>query len=311
MSSVLCREVLAEPLQTNDTGLTINENKLIELQQPLEESLQLEAKEEVLILEDLTSQTEEPEMCEDVDQNMDPQQSDGGEEASILESENAERIEDSHELIENMQETQQQQHEQTALSLSELSEEFEMTEESEQTPAEVIHQTEDADQLAPSQPLEQSVEMELIDQSTQPGSEKEAEENVWVEPEDSVEAEQQEQTEPSDQNEQPRPTTCSSHPSVSEQTVQSEETNESEISEQLSNETEVTRQTELTSLNPKEESVEQAADVEETVVANGETTKPHMNGGEVDREKACRLARQLFELDRIQRADVVKHLDKE
>ncbi|XP_028274234.1 PH and SEC7 domain-containing protein 4 [Parambassis ranga] len=310
-------EVPAEPLQTDDTGLTINENKLIDPQQPLEESLHLEAKEDVLILEDLTSQTEEPEMCEDVDQNVDPQQSEAAaneEEASILESENAERIEDSHELIENMEEThclEQQQHEHTASSLTELSEQFKMTEESEQTPAEVIHQTEDADQLEPSQALEQSVEMELIDQSTQPEPEKEEEETVCVEPEDSEEAEQQGQTEPSDQNEQRWPTTCSSQPSVSEQTVQSEKTNESEISEQLSNETEVTQQTELISLNPKEEREEQAADVEETVVANGETTKPHMNGGEVDREKACRLARQLFELDRIQRADVVKHLDKD
>ncbi len=55
----------------------------------------------------------------------------------------------------------------------------------------------------------------------------------------------------------------------------------------------------------------------QTVVANGEQPKPPetavplMNGGEVDREKAHSLAEQLYNLDGIQRMDVVKHLDKE
>lgn len=53
------------------------------------------------------------------------------------------------------------------------------------------------------------------------------------------------------------------------------------------------------------------------LVANGEPSRtaesatPHMNGGDMDREKAFRLAERLFKLDGIQRVDVVKHFDKE
>lgn len=62
-----------------------------------------------------------------------------------------------------------------------------------------------------------------------------------------------------------------------------------------------------------------AAEIEpgQAIVANGEqsttneTVKPHMNGGEVDREAARRLAEKLFKLDGVQRVDVVKHIDKD
>ncbi|XP_061657832.1 PH and SEC7 domain-containing protein 1 [Syngnathoides biaculeatus] len=53
------------------------------------------------------------------------------------------------------------------------------------------------------------------------------------------------------------------------------------------------------------------------LVANGEASRDaesaatHMNGGDMDREKVCRLAERLFMLDGIQRVDVVKHLDKD
>uniref|UniRef100_A0A3Q2YKG7 SEC7 domain-containing protein n=1 Tax=Hippocampus comes TaxID=109280 RepID=A0A3Q2YKG7_HIPCM len=53
------------------------------------------------------------------------------------------------------------------------------------------------------------------------------------------------------------------------------------------------------------------------LVANGEpgrtaeSATPHMNGGDMDREKAFRLAERLFKLDGIQRVDVVKHFDKD
>jgi hypothetical protein len=36
-----------------------------------------------------------------------------------------------------------------------------------------------------------------------------------------------------------------------------------------------------------------------------------MNGGGLDRERACRLAERLYRLDGIYKTDVVKHLDKE
>ncbi|XP_077479432.1 PH and SEC7 domain-containing protein 2 [Stigmatopora argus] len=53
------------------------------------------------------------------------------------------------------------------------------------------------------------------------------------------------------------------------------------------------------------------------LVANGEASKTVestttcLNGGDMDREKVCQLAKQLFQLDGIQRLDVVKHLDKD
>ncbi|XP_057675573.1 PH and SEC7 domain-containing protein 1 isoform X2 [Corythoichthys intestinalis] len=55
----------------------------------------------------------------------------------------------------------------------------------------------------------------------------------------------------------------------------------------------------------------------QVLVANGEpsitveSTTTCMNGGDMDREKVCRLAKQLFQLDGIERLDVVKHLDKD
>lgn len=48
----------------------------------------------------------------------------------------------------------------------------------------------------------------------------------------------------------------------------------------------------------------------QTIGTNGGQCKV-MNGEDVDREEACRLADRLFKLDGIQRIDVVKHLDKD
>lgn len=54
-----------------------------------------------------------------------------------------------------------------------------------------------------------------------------------------------------------------------------------------------------------------------TLLANGkqplgsDMAPPHANGAEVDRGSARRLAERLFNLDGIQRVDVVKHVDKE
>lgn len=137
-------------------------------------------------------------------------------------------------------------------------------------------------------------------------------------------AEKQEQTEPSEQKE---PTTGLSQTTLSEQLGPPEETDESKIMEQLSAETEATKQSAETEVNQVDRQAEVSHQAEEvggsaggsvqTLVANGtqpkalETAVPYMNGCEVDRELARRLAEQLFKLDGIQPVDVVKHLDKE
>lgn len=352
ISSTLCREDPAEPLQTDDTGPTVNPDKLIDLQQSelLEEKRHSGPEEDIEILERLhegpTGQSEEPEMCSDVDQNVDPEQSEAAdsiEEPSIQAADIAERVENSQEtpeLTEKLEEeTSCLQHrdcDQTTLRNVELSpqpelsesEQLEMTEEPEQIQAEEQHPE---DQLGQSQHLEQSPQMELMEESTQPESTDLPEEaaqstqTVCAEAEDPRVAEQQEQTEPPEQNEQTPQTADSPPPTLSEQRAQPEKTDESEVTEQMSPETEVTQQTaEVNQVDKQAEPPHQAEEVGDskegsiqTVVTNGEQPKPpetavpHMNGGEVDREMAHRLAERLYKLDGIQRADVVKNLDKE
>ncbi|XP_008294846.1 PH and SEC7 domain-containing protein 4 [Stegastes partitus] len=335
----------AEPLQTEDTGITIDPDKLIDLQQPepLEENLHSEAEEDITIVEQLLQnlkvESEKPEMCEDVGEDMVPEQSeaaDNGEEASIQEAERIENPQETLEEAEKPEETNCLDCDQTISQDGEVPlpepsepEQLEMAEKPEQIPAEESHQTE----AQHSEDPDQSPEMKLTDQSTQPENAEQPEESaqseqaVCAEAEDPGAAEQREQTEPSEQNEQSLQTSDSSQAAASEQLVLSDETNESEVTEQLSPETEVTQQTEEARLNQVDKQAEtpdQAEDVGgpedgdvQTVVANGEQPKHpdtavlHMNGGEVDREAARRLAERLFNLDGIQRADVVKHVDKD
>ncbi|KAL7376090.1 hypothetical protein ABVT39_000901 [Epinephelus coioides] len=340
----------AEPLQTDDTGPTRNTDKLIDLPQPelLEEERHSGAEEDIEIQqrlhEDSTGQTEEPEMCEDVDENVEPEQSaaadDNDEELLIQEAGTTEKIENSAEIVEltvNLEETsclEQQDCNQTTSQDAELSpqpqpaesQQLEMTEESEHIQAEV---SQDSDQH-----LEQSPEMELTEESTQPETANlpeestQSEQSVCVEAEDPGVVEQQEQTEPSEQNEQTLQTANLSQPALCEQLVQPE-TDESGITEHLSPETEVTQQTAEAKFNLVDKQAEASHQGEEeevgggedgsmqTVVANGEQSKPpetavpHMNGDEVNREMARRLAERLYKLDGIQRVDVVKHLDKD
>lgn len=340
ISSAFCREAPVEPNQTDDTGLTINPDKLIHLQQSdnLEESPQSGTEEDIEILERLNEdpgvQTEEPEMCEDVDQKVDPEQSetaqeqDDNEEPSIQEADNAERTENSQEILELTEKlerigcSEQQDCDQTTLQDIEPtkqaedseSEQLGMTEESEQIQADEQH-CEESDQL---QNLKESPQMETTEQSAQPANADELEDStqleqtVCVEGKDPGVAEQQEQTE---QNEQSLQTTDLSQRALSEQPVEPDNTDESEITEQLSPETEVTQPTAEVELN--QEISHQAEKVGGTVVANGEQPKPtetvvpHMNGGDVERDMARRLAERLHKLDGIQRVDVVKHIDKE
>uniref|UniRef100_A0A4W6F2M1 Pleckstrin and Sec7 domain containing 4 n=1 Tax=Lates calcarifer TaxID=8187 RepID=A0A4W6F2M1_LATCA len=313
-------EVSAELLQSDDTGLTLNPDKLIDLQQSefLEESQHSGTEEDIEILErlheDPTRQTEEPEMCEDVAQNVEPEQSeavDNGEEALIQEAENAERIENSQEILElteNLEETscsEQPDCDQTAFEEGEASpqpehsesEQLEMTKEPEQI--EEQH-SEDSEQLGQSEHLEQSPQMELTEQSTQPENTEQTEESAQLEQTEETEesaqseqsvcvdaeaiAEQQEQTEPTMQNEQSQQMTNSPPPPLPEQLVEPENSYQSEITEQMSPEAEVTQQTAEVALNQvgtQAETLQQAEEVgvsengdAQTVIANGEQPKP-------------------------------------
>ncbi|XP_037608800.1 PH and SEC7 domain-containing protein 3 [Sebastes umbrosus] len=323
-------ELPAEPLQADDTGPAVNPDKLIDLQQLLGTEEDTELLER--LHEDPTGETAAPEMCKDVDQIVDPEQSEAADdsvEPSVQAADDAERIENSPdilELIQKLKETsclEQGDCDQTTSQDAESpqpehaeSEQLEIPEESEQIQAEVSQ-----DQLG--QHLEQSPEMELTEESTQPEHADLPEEStrtVCVEAEDPGVAEQQEQTEPPEQNEQTLQTADLSQPTLSE-------TNESGVTEHLSPETEVTQQTAEAELNQVDKQAETSHQGEEvggagdgsvqTVVANGEPPKspetavPHMNGDEVNREMARRLAERLFKLDGIQRVDVVKHLDKD
>ncbi|KAM9338437.1 uncharacterized protein ABDE67_018000 [Symphorus nematophorus] len=332
-------EVPTDVLQTDDTGPTVNPDKLIDLQQSelLEERQHSGSEEDIEIEErlheDPTGHIEEPEMCKNVGQNVDPEQSeavDNNEELLIQAADNVERTENSQEILEltekleetSLQEDSDQIASQELSPQPELSEseQLEVTEEPEQIQAEERHSE---DQLG--QYLESSVQMELIEESTQPENVDLPEEptlseqTVCVEAEDPGVAEQQEQTEPSKQNEQTI--------DPSEQLVGPEETDESEIMEQPSAETEVSQQTGEADDSQVEKQAETSHQAEEiggsedgcvqTVVANGGQPKPPetavtlMNGGDVDREMARSLAERLYKLDGVQRVDVVKHLDKD
>lgn len=313
------REVPAEP--KTDTGLNIATDQPIDLEEPelLDDHLHSGEDRDVWILvqlhKDLNVQPEELEMCKDVDQNADPEQSEAvnNQEAPVQEGENAPTLENSperEEVTENLEEmncSEHQKRDQTA------SQDILPLENAESEQQETIEKpAKDSDSLS------KSLETEPMKQSTcvsgnpqQPGDPGQPEQTA------SVEAEiprLQEQAGPSEQDEQ------SAQPTLSG-------TNKTETSEQLSSETEVTQQTEEANSNPpdKPEGMwDQAADVVATddgdvqkVVDNGEQHEtsdpaaPYMNGGEVDREKARKLAESLFNLDNVERADVVKHIDKE
>ncbi|KAM6902097.1 uncharacterized protein FYW49_015729 [Xenentodon cancila] len=326
------------------------EDKLTDLQQPelLEDSEHSGAEEDAETLEQLHENlaVEKPEsgMCKDEDHNVaheQPEAADNNnEEALIQEGGNAEKIENSPEgleVTEHLEEIvclEQQECDQTAsqdrvVSLQDEHPETEkpdMIEKPEQKPAEVSHDT--GDQLGQSLHLDQSSEMEMGDQSTRPHHAEHPEDSavVCAEPEDSAVTSQREQMDPSEPNEESPQMTDSPQQTLPEQLEQSERPDESEIPEQLSSETEGRQQTEeadLLQADKRADTLDPAEDfgvtgdgVAERVVANGEqrkapdTAAPYMNG-QVDAEEARRLAERLFKLDGIQRAEVVKHIDKD
>lgn len=309
ISFTFYRGVLAEPLQSVDTGSLVCEAKL-QQSELLEERQSSENEEDTELVEqshgeDPTGQSEEPEMCRELDLNVDTKRSEAGQENQdvlILAADNAETVENSHEvqeLTENLEETdclQQKGCDQPKLSLQ-LEH---LTEEPEQIQAEERHPE---DRLRQQQHLDQSPQME----STQPENADLPEERTLSEQTICVVAEHpgvagnQDQTEPSEQKEQ---TIHSSQTALSGQPVQ---TAEAEVNH-------VDKQAETS--HPAEVGGSEGGSVP-AVVANGtqpkplQTAVPHANGCEVDREMARRLAERLFKLDGIQCVDVVKHLDKE
>uniref|UniRef100_A0A4W5JKI2 Pleckstrin and Sec7 domain containing 4 n=1 Tax=Hucho hucho TaxID=62062 RepID=A0A4W5JKI2_9TELE len=117
--------------------------------------------------------------------------------------------------------------------------------------------------------------------------------------------EELEQTEQSDQTEDQK------HSGAEQpaQTALTESTEELEQTEQVEK-LEQKVCTEDLCLPPREGSGEQL----ESQVQQTEASEPivvHMNGGGLDRERACRLAERLYRLDGIYKTDVVKHLDKD
>lgn len=297
------REVPVEA-KSDDTST----DKLTDLHEPeLLEDIQSGVEKNVEILEhlheDLKVQPEELEMCEDVDKNVDSDQSEAvnnDEEAPVQEAENVTNVEnlpEAEEVTENLVEVNCLEHLEWDPTASQDNLEPESTEAEQQ---EVDEQS-----AKDSDPLGQSPGSPEMDQSTctsenpeQPGGPDQPEQTVGAE----AEITQQEQT--------PQPT-----PSQEK---------ESEISEQPSPETEATQLTEEAGLNQadKQETSDQAVEIRvaddgnvQKLVANGhkasDAAAHYTNGGEADREKARRLAERLFNLDDVDRADVVKHLDKE
>lgn len=312
VSFTFCRVGLTEPLQSDDSGSLVYE---VELQQSevLEEKQSSENDGDTEVVqhphgEDPTGQSEEPEMCRDLDLNVDTKQSEAGQENEdvlILAADNAETVENSHEvqeLTEKLEETdclQQKDCDQT--TPPKLSPQPKhLSEEPEQIQAEERHPE---DHLEQQQHLDLSPQME----STQPENADLPEECTPSEQTTRVEAEHpgvagnQEQTEPSEQKEQM--IQCSQM-ALSGQPVQTPEAEVNHMDKQAE------------TSHPAEVRGSEGGPVP-AVVTNGtqpkppQTAVPHANGCEVDREMARRLAERLFKLDGIQCVDVVKHLDKE
>lgn len=184
---------------------------------------------------------------------------------------------------------------------------------------EVPPHTDECEQL--EQQEEQDVE--LRNQLTQSENQQHLEETVGVDPQGTEEVEKMQPVEET----LDLPTQmCSERPEQPEQPEQPERTSESELKEQLSPEPEVTQQIQIQDviLKQADTTVGESHQAEESEVTDNEDVKkPEANGeqhkapgsafknGKVDKAMARSLAERLFNLDRIQRADVVKHLDKE
>lgn len=253
---------------------------------------------------DLKRHADRTEMC--VCQTVDPDQStvgDSSDEASTHEAGNEEKIEGSHQVFQEVKDlvdvdclvnSEVRDSSSSASSSLYKSYQGDMTEDLEQVSAAL---PQDGKEPADGNLTYHSAHL-------QPAESDNTERAICVEAAASV------QTEPVERGE-PEQTACG------EQLPQAEKTDESEVREQLSHEVEASPQTEeLNRVDQQQETLDRATDLQgtrsrdaATVLANGESL--HMNGGELDRDEARQLAQRLFALDRIQRADVVKHLDKD
>ncbi|KAM4719388.1 uncharacterized protein FYW61_015195 [Anableps anableps] len=322
VSSLSYLEVPAEVLQTDNTGLNTTDalKDLQELELPEDGELSGDKKDIETrdhLDDDLSVLPEE--MCEEVEEKVDPElldSEDNNKEVSDQQEEKAENTENSSERpeeAENLEETnslaQQECDQDRVASLQPESSESESGETSEE--AKQMH-PEGSDQSEQLQ--DQSPEMTSPNQLTPLDTpEDQPEQTACDEAKGSTVADN-----PSEQNELPQQTAHSA-----EQPGPSDKMNESEKTEQLSPDSEATPQNEeLNHVERRAETSDQTEDAGITdsgnpveVVSNGDkhedSVVPYINGGKVDREKACRLAEQLFKLDNIQRSDVVKHLDKD
>ncbi|XP_007569104.1 PH and SEC7 domain-containing protein 2 [Poecilia formosa] len=314
VSSLSYLEVPAEVPQTDNTGPSTPADTPKEQQELPEDCGHSEDKKDAETPAQLGDDLSvlPGEMCEEVEEKVDPELSeseDKNEEVSEEKAEKPESAEDSSDWTEdpaNLVETnsleQQERDQHRAASESEPGE---TSEEPKQ-----MH-PEESDQLQ-----DQAPEMAPPNQLTPPEAPEDQPEQTACD-----EAKESAVTgNPSEPNELPQQTRRSS-----EQPGPSDKTNESEVTEQLSPDSEAAPRDEEVESNHVGREAETVVQTEDAgipdsesppgVVSNGgkheDSVAPYVNGDKVDREKARRLAEQLFKLDNIQRSDVVKHLDKD
>lgn len=263
--------------------------------------------------EDPTGPSEELEMWNDMDQNVDQfEAAEEKRELEVVTELDEEGVEDSGEALEERALEDNTCDPQTPES-AEHSDEIQMTD----RPTQEMERRSAA--FEPPQHLKQLAETVNLAAEAAQAEEADLPDKRAADERVCVEAEQQ--TEPSEQKEQ---TSRLSQATVPEQLVQPRETDEPEITEQLPAESEATQETaeeefsqdKRTAMSHQVEELSDGGSAD-TVLANeeqakpAETAVPHTNGREVDSTTAQRLAEQLFNLDGFQRVDVVKHLDKE
>nr|XP_046173110.1 PH and SEC7 domain-containing protein 1-like isoform X1 [Oncorhynchus gorbuscha]XP_046173111.1 PH and SEC7 domain-containing protein 1-like isoform X1 [Oncorhynchus gorbuscha]XP_046173112.1 PH and SEC7 domain-containing protein 1-like isoform X1 [Oncorhynchus gorbuscha]XP_046173113.1 PH and SEC7 domain-containing protein 1-like isoform X1 [Oncorhynchus gorbuscha] len=232
------------------------------------------------------------------------------EEAHLQQAEQSEVTDQSEQSKES---EQTQQPEQTECLESKQTQHSEQNMHSEQTdfsvqaepqtePSQQTEHSEDSEQSKQSGEMEQSEQSEQTQQSEQtdkPIHSKQLEELLFLC------TEELEQTEQSDQTEDQKHSGAE-QPAQTALTESTEELEQTEHVEQL----EQNICTEDSCLPPRKGSGEQL----ESQVQQTEASEPvvvRMNGGGLDRERACRLAERLYRLDGIYKTDVVKHLDKD
>ncbi|XP_012724662.2 PH and SEC7 domain-containing protein 4 [Fundulus heteroclitus] len=314
-ASLSCLELPAEVLRTDNTGTnTPPDPQELELPEDGERSGdETDAETPGRSGDDQSVLPEE--MCEDVDENVHPElpeSEDDNNKVSEQQAEKAENVENPSERAEEAENLEEQLGDrERAASLEPESSESESGETSEE-PKQVHTDESDQSEQLQEQPLEMAPPDQLTPLDT---PEDQPEQTACDEAKGSTAAD-----EPSERNELPRQTAVSS-----ERPGPSDTMSESEMAEQLAPESEATQQNEEAQSNHVDQQAETSGQAEEVgitddgspqeVVANGDKPKctavPLINGGEVDREKACRLAERLFKLENIQRSDVVKHLDKD